>query len=102
MIGKFVFKDDDISKKMRAKGYDKIYTISDKVEDGYKTEDLSEEDDDDDEEVTTTKKKKQLPEDPELSVRLIDTLYSKNWSAVGSTYFDLPSTEEMIYELRSR
>lgn len=78
-VGKFFLLDSHIKEKLTDEfGYDGLFTVS-KNEEGV-SGDVSMDD------VATT---------------LVDSLISHNWSRIGEKYFDLPSTESMMEELKS-
>jgi DNA polymerase elongation subunit (family B) len=78
-VGKFFFLDDDIKNKLISQyDYDGLFLLS-KNEEGSIEENKT-----------------------DLGPTLVDSLISHNWSRIGEKFFDLPSTEEMITDLKSK
>lgn len=77
-VGKFFLLDDHIKQKLLDKyGYEGLFAVS-KNEEAEGAESSS-----------------------DIGPTLVDSLISQNWSRIGEKYFDLPSTTDMINELKS-
>jgi hypothetical protein len=81
MIGKYFLLDDEIEKKLRNEfGYDDLFQESKNIKanqgEGNSAKDLSR--------------------------FFVDSITSQNWSRTGEQYFDLPSTEELYKEIKSK
>jgi len=78
-IGKFFLLDDGLKEKLiNNYGYDDLFTVS-------KNEEATGGD-------TTS----------DIGPTLVDSLLSHNWSRIGEKYFDLPTTTDMINELKNK
>lgn len=80
-IGKYFLIDEHIKRKLIDEyGYDGLFSMS-KNEEGSSDNDSSVND---------------------LGPTLVDSLESQNWERIGEKYFDLPSVEDMIKELKDK
>lgn len=78
-VGKFFLLDDHIKNKLVDQyDYDGLFALS-------KNEEALSED-----EITQT----------DIAPSLVDSLTSHDWNKIGSKYFDLPTTSEMINNLK--